>query len=385
MAVSSRGEIAGKLVIGLVALVLLGAVSIAPIPPAQAQATGGDIFNVNPGGPPGAPPSSPPGGDQFDNHTQCQESGWFTSPDGLEKWRFLILPAQQAEQFQSLASTPDGAVRIRGCMDWCSATTRLCLVLQADPAKPMPKPRTTGTDCAAVLAAARAAASSIEGGNTRPDAIINLTKVLQQCPPAYKRPIDCFDMMVDAQSKIRTAADYSRRRAQQALDCYEQKPQPPPQPTESGGPSCSGADCGCLIVGSLALPKAGVILAQAAPQQTASRPSPNALAPGTYDTYTRGYNNELLNNLRRVRVSNDGTKTWLQTNVGLYPMIKQSDDEKGTLYLVSDCYKVRLRIHLNPPYTVRTVKDTNYGGYDVYYFVHGKPLKSETWVPASSP
>jgi hypothetical protein len=99
-----------------------------------------------------------------------------------------------------------------------------------------------------VLAAARSAASSIEGGNTRPDAIINLTKVLQQCPPAYKRPIDCFDMMVDAQSKIRTAADFSRRRAQQALDCYEgkrpgirQTQQPPPVETscqdtpDSGG------------------------------------------------------------------------------------------------------------------------------------------------------
>src|SRR5690348_9894580 len=260
MAARSSGDIARKPVIGLVrdALVLCAAFSCASVlfaaQPAAAQATGGDIFNVNPGGPPGAPPSSPPssspGGDHFDNQTQCQETGWFTSPDGLAKWRYLILPAQQAEQFQSLISTPEGSVRVRGCMDWCSATTRLCLVLQADPAKPIPKPRTTGTDCATVLAAARAAASSIQAGNTRPDAIINLTKVLQQCPPAFKRPIDCFDMMVDAQSKIRTNADYSRRRAQQALDCYAKGDGPSAPPTISP-PTQRTAACPDSIVGAL--------------------------------------------------------------------------------------------------------------------------------------
>jgi hypothetical protein len=282
MAASSVAAIIGKITIRRGALVLLGLVAfasvLAPATPAEAQTTGGDIFNVNPGGPPGtppsappgAPPSSPPGGDQYNNQTTCQETGWTTSPDGLAKWRFLILPAQQAESFQRTVSTPDGAVNVQGCMDWCSATTRLCLVLQADPAKPIPKPRTTGTDCAAVLAAARAAASSIQGGNARPDAIINLTKVLQQCPPAYKRPIDCFDMMVDAQSKIGTAPDFSRRRAQQALDCYAKADGQSPPPTISPPPTQAAA-CPDSIVGALDPPApedrdGAIILAQSSPE-----------------------------------------------------------------------------------------------------------------------
>jgi hypothetical protein len=190
------------------------------------QATGGDIFNVNPGGAPGAPPSPSPGGDQFDTHTKCRTTGWFSSSDGTEKWRYIILPADQAQRFQSLISTPDGQVRIRGCTDWCSATTKLCLVLQATPPPPIPprrNPQQPGTDCLGLLAQARATAAAIEGGSTSPLVMQGLIRVLQQCPPAFPRPIDCFDMMVDAQSKVRTNPNYSERRAQEALLCYEKQ------------------------------------------------------------------------------------------------------------------------------------------------------------------
>src|SRR5579864_1887670 len=231
----------------VIALVFLSPVaSLAQVP----SGTGGDIFNVNPGGPAGTPPPQQPGGDQFNTHPNCRETGWFSSPDGAERWRWLMVPTPQAPQFQSFISTPDGQVSVHDCTDRCSATAWLCLVLQATPHR-IPRPPTSGTDCPTVLAAARAAAASIQAGNTRPDAIINLTKTLQQCPPAYPRPIDCFDMMVNAQSKLRTNPDFSKRRAQQALECYEGRRPDFRQPTQrpqsgyacangvapSGGPS----------------------------------------------------------------------------------------------------------------------------------------------------
>jgi hypothetical protein len=224
--------------------------------PVHGQASGGDIFNVNPGGSPGAPPSPPPGGDQFGTHTTCRATGWFLSPDGTEKWRYIILPADQAQRFQSLISTPDGQVRIRGCTDWCSATTKLCLVLQATPPRPIPpmrNPQQPATDCAGLAAQARATAAAIEGGSTSPSVMEGLNNVIRQCPPAFKRPIECHDMMVDAQSKVRTNPDYAKRRAQEAVDCYEGKsPQTPTRKAESLPPqqpttrqACSTPECQC--------------------------------------------------------------------------------------------------------------------------------------------
>ena len=84
-----------------------------------------------------------------------------------------------------------------------------------------PPGNASGNGCPSLLVAARAAAASIEAGNWQPDAMLNLNKAVQQCPPGFPRPVGCHDMMVDAQSKLWTNLNYARSRAQQALACYE--------------------------------------------------------------------------------------------------------------------------------------------------------------------
>jgi hypothetical protein len=101
----------------------------------------------------------------------------------------------------------------------------------------VPHPQQPATDCAGLVAQARATAAAIEAGDTGPGPMQALNNVLLHCPPAFARPIQCHDMMVDAQSKVRTNPPYSKRRAQEAAACYEGKPppireaaNPPPQP-----------------------------------------------------------------------------------------------------------------------------------------------------------
>jgi hypothetical protein len=91
---------------------------------------------------------------------------------------------------------------------------------------PPRNPQQPATDCAGLVAQARATAAAIEAGNTSSGPMLALTNVLQHCPPAFPRPIQCFDMMADAQSKVRTNPDYSKRPAQEAVGCYEGEPPP---------------------------------------------------------------------------------------------------------------------------------------------------------------
>ena len=72
-----------------------------------------------------------------------------------------------------------------------------------------------------VMLAARAAADAIAAGEVGPRVLDPLRRAQLALPPDVARPIDCWDMMVDAQSKRITSPDYAVRRAQQAVACYE--------------------------------------------------------------------------------------------------------------------------------------------------------------------
>ena len=107
---------------------------------------------------------------------------------------------------------------------------RVCLVIDQGPpgqstATPTPvaPPRTpSDSNCPQVIPAARAVSNAIQGGSRATDLFTNLDHTLVHCPPSWPRPIQCWDMMVDAMSKIGTDDPaYSRRRAQEALACYE--------------------------------------------------------------------------------------------------------------------------------------------------------------------
>ena len=95
----------------------------------------------------------------------------------------------------------------------------------SSPTAPTPNPNAGpqrfATVCPGLVAQAQATASAIAGGSTNPSIMIDLTKTLQSCPPSFPRPYQCFRMMVDAQSKVRSNPDYSGQKALQAKACYE--------------------------------------------------------------------------------------------------------------------------------------------------------------------
>jgi hypothetical protein len=195
------------------------------------QATGGDIFNVNPGGTP-------------DTRVICPN---------LPGWVMVPLTEIPRLDYRSCAPCSDG-------------THAVCDPVPSPHPTAIPHPQSPSTDCPGLLAQARATATAIEGGNTDPTPMNDLTKVLQKCPPAFARPINCFAMMVDAQSKVRTNPDYSRRRAQEALDCYEgnrpstrQVATPPPNPPTL---ACPAAQTGSLSSPETDGAEASVVLAQ---------------------------------------------------------------------------------------------------------------------------
>ncbi len=90
----------------------------------------------------------------------------------------------------------------------------------ADPNIPR-NPEKPTTACPGLVAQARASRAAIDAGTPGPGPLISLTKVLQQCSPAFPRPINCFDMMVDAASKRQANPSYSQGRAREAVECYE--------------------------------------------------------------------------------------------------------------------------------------------------------------------
>ncbi len=75
--------------------------------------------------------------------------------------------------------------------------------------------------CPGLVAQARASRAAIDAGTPGPGPLISLTRVLQQCAPAFPRPINCFDMMVDAASKRWANPSYSQGRSREAVECYE--------------------------------------------------------------------------------------------------------------------------------------------------------------------
>ena len=86
-----------------------------------------------------------------------------------------------------------------------------------------PAPRQSEHACspppAALVQAAEAAAEAI-AANADPSALNRLNRAQHTLPPNCPLPIQCWDMMIDAQSKRHIAPDYSTRRAQQAVACY---------------------------------------------------------------------------------------------------------------------------------------------------------------------
>src|SRR5262249_50515994 len=77
-----------------------------------------------------------------------------------------------------------------------------------------------------LVQAAEAAAQAITQ-NSDPSALSRLNRAQQSLPPSCPRPIQCWDMMIDAQSKRRIDPDYSTRRSQQAVACYAGKSDTP--------------------------------------------------------------------------------------------------------------------------------------------------------------
>lgn len=189
------------------------------------QATGGDIFNVNPGGRP--PQAVTP--DYYGRDTECggTDRRYYDNLYHTKGVVILLSQLGEIEREQWTFEFHCGA---------CGQDKAICWKIPKGPPPappnqptafpkpgPMRNPQQPATDCPGLLAQARATAAAIEGGSTGPSAMQGLIRVLQQCPPAFPRPIQCFDMMVDAQSKVRTSPDYSRRRAQEALLCYERQ------------------------------------------------------------------------------------------------------------------------------------------------------------------
>ena len=89
----------------------------------------------------------------------------------------------------------------------------------APPRTPVPAPPS-------VLHAARAAADGIKAGRSAPDNLDPLRRAHRALPPQVPRPIDCLDMMVDAQSKRPFDPPYAIKRADEALQCYERRDRP---------------------------------------------------------------------------------------------------------------------------------------------------------------
>ncbi|MGH7124793.1 MAG: toxin glutamine deamidase domain-containing protein [Stellaceae bacterium] len=79
-----------------------------------------------------------------------------------------------------------------------------------------------------VADAARAVGEAIAGGDTGPHVLDPLEVAVRALPPEVARPIDCWDMMVDALSKRKIRPDFAIARARQAEQCY--------QASAAGGP-----------------------------------------------------------------------------------------------------------------------------------------------------
>jgi hypothetical protein len=211
----------------------------------HAQSTGGDTFNVN--------PNINSGGDIYSVSPGGPPSAQVICPN-LPGWIMVLLTEIPRLDYRSCAPCSDGVHAV-------------CDPVQSAHPTAIPHPESPSTDCPGLLAQAQATAVAIEGGNTGPTPMIDLTKVLQECPPAFPRPINCFDMMVDAQSKVRTNPDYSRRRARQALQCYETNgrgtrgagrfPSAGPAAPAQPAPTQQTAACPGIETGSLSLPANG--------------------------------------------------------------------------------------------------------------------------------
>jgi hypothetical protein len=204
-----------------------------------------------------------PGGDFFNVET-CRDSPYY---DSFYHTKGVIIPLDQlgaVEREQWQYEFHCGECGQKYAMCWRVYKGPPPTLPNRPAAVPMPgpprNPQQPASDCAGLVAQARATAAAIEGGNTGPGPMLALTNVLQHCPPAFPRPIQCFDMMADAQSKVRTNPDYSKRRAQEAVGCYEGAPPPirhaanpppipptpqpqPPQPRRGGQPGPGDRYC----------------------------------------------------------------------------------------------------------------------------------------------
>jgi|GEM_PF-6207323 len=94
------------------------------------------------------------------------------------------------------------------------------------PSSPQPLPpisdQTTSTAPLSLrIAAHRAADAIIAGDNNSSQALTELNRAQQALPPNVPRPIECWDMMVDARSKRSSDPAFAIQRAKQAVVCYD--------------------------------------------------------------------------------------------------------------------------------------------------------------------
>jgi len=95
----------------------------------------------------------------------------------------------------------------------------------APPSPPLPPPsaptaNSPAASMADVFNAATQAAAKIKGGDTGPNVLQPVQQAQRNLPAQVQRPIECYDILVDAVSKRRIQPDYAIGRADQAVACY---------------------------------------------------------------------------------------------------------------------------------------------------------------------
>jgi len=171
----------------------------------------GDNFNVRRGG---NPAPAPQGRDQFAEDPQC--GGHYRDLYGPGA---RVMTIDEANKLYLRGATSR-------CADCSKSGPGMVICWPSQGAIGVPPEPPIGLQqqpCASVLTAAQTAMSALTSGQDGSAALYQLDKAQRCLPPSAARPIDCYDMMVDAQSKRGVNPQYSVQRAKQALECYEAK------------------------------------------------------------------------------------------------------------------------------------------------------------------
>jgi len=217
-----------RVIVALALSLLVAEGAIAQLPNAGG---GGDQFDVGTGGAPGdqfatqVPWSndalpSPPGPDRFHGgDPQCGGSWRGVYGPGAR-----VVPEEEANRLRlqgyvgRCASCQKSGPRMLIC--WPAAGRPIPLEPRPDPTPQQEPP------CPPVASAARAARDAIDSGQDPRGAMAALNRAQHCAPPSASLPIDCWDMMVSAQSKRSTDPQFSSQQAARAVACYDGQPNP---------------------------------------------------------------------------------------------------------------------------------------------------------------